>query len=97
MPENNQTHPDFLTELAKYNAINGVGATFSEMKKTARRIERAYNDRPAALAEITIHEYLRILYSDPTADTAIAHVENPDECDHHAFIEFRQSRKLVSA
>lgn len=94
MPKNNPK-PDFLTELARYNAVNGVKATFSEMKKTARRLERAFNDRADKAVEVA--EFLALAYqrefTDPTGETAVAHVMNPNECDHHKSVE----RRLMAA
>lgn len=97
MPENTSPRPDFLSKLGAHNAIHGVMATFSEMKKTARRIEKAYDARPPAQELISADEFLRIHYSDPTPDTAIAHIENPDECDHYPSVQRRLNRMLVSA
>lgn len=94
MPKNSPK-PNFLTELARYNAINGVQATFSEMKKTARRLERAFNDRADKAIEAA--EFLALAYekeySDITGETAVAHVMNPKECDHHKSVE----RRLMAA
>ncbi|MGP9488916.1 hypothetical protein CIK76_05085 [Glutamicibacter sp. BW80] len=94
MPKNNPK-PGFLTELARYNAINGVSSTFSEMKKTARRLERAFNDRADKAIEAA--EFLALAYekeySDITGETAVAHVMNPKECDHHKSVE----RRLMAA
>lgn len=94
MPKNNP-NPDFLTELARYNAINGVSATFSEMKKTARRLERAFNDRKDKAVEAA--EFIKNAYdkeySDITGETAVAHVMNPVECDHHKSVQ----RRLMAA
>ncbi|GGJ59168.1 hypothetical protein [Glutamicibacter ardleyensis] len=94
MPKNNPK-PDFLTELARYNAINAVQATFSEMKKTARRLERAFNDRADKAVEAA--EFLALAYekeySDITGETAVAHAMNPKECDHHKSVE----RRLMAA
>ncbi|MGP5389830.1 hypothetical protein [Glutamicibacter arilaitensis] len=82
---------DFLSELARYNAINGVSATFSEMKKTARRLERAFNDRLDKAIEAS--EFIKNAYdkeySDHTGETAVAHVMNPAECDHHVSVARR--------
>lgn len=63
--------PDFLSKLSTYNAVHGVNATFSEMKKTARRIERAYNDRPDT--SVTADEYF-LDYQDPTGEDATDNV-----------------------
>lgn len=40
--------PNFINELAKHNAKHGITATFSELKKTARRMDRIYADSEAA-------------------------------------------------
>ncbi|MGP9782580.1 hypothetical protein ACT3UQ_08980 [Glutamicibacter sp. AOP12-B1-11] len=94
MPKNNPK-PGFLTELARYNAINGVSSTFSEMKKTARRLERAFNDRADKAVEVA--EFLALAYqrefTDPTGETAVAHLMDPKECDHHRSVE----RRLMAA
>lgn len=90
MPSNTLTRPDFLTKLATYNAINGVNATFSEMKKTAARIAKAFDARPDP--SLTADEYF-LDYSDTTGETAVAHVMNPTECTHHESIQLRLDRK----
>lgn len=97
MHSNTSPRPDFLSKLGAYNAIHGIMVTFSEMKKTARRIERAYDARPESQELISADEFLRIHYSDPTPDTAIAHIENPEECDHYPSMQRRLNRALVSA
>ncbi|WP_146008911.1 hypothetical protein [Zhihengliuella halotolerans] len=63
--------PNFLNLLAQYNSEHGVSATFSEMKKTARRIERAYSERADDGADP--YEYV-VDYADPTGETATDNV-----------------------
>lgn len=104
MPQNNQ-NPDFLSKLASYNAINGVKATFSELKKTARRIERAYNNRPAAQELVSADEFLRIHYTDSVANEVIACVLGHKDCrnceesaPHHPSVIRRiKQKELVAA
>lgn len=62
---------DFLTLIANHNKARGITATFSEMKKTARRMERAYNDRK----DPDLDPYAYVLdYSDETGETATDNV-----------------------
>ncbi|GAP53832.1 hypothetical protein AHiyo6_03970 [Arthrobacter sp. Hiyo6] len=44
MPSNT----DYLSKLAAYNKDNGITATFSEMKKTARRMQKTHEAMPEA-------------------------------------------------
>lgn len=111
MPEIISTRPDFLSKLGAYNAIHGIMSTFSEMKKTARRIERAYDARPPAQELISADEFLRIHYSDKFADEAIACVMGEKDCRnceerhpyhsdapaYQASLQRRLNRALVSA
>jgi hypothetical protein len=53
--------------LARYNADHGITLTFSEHKKTARRIERAFNDRKQT--ELDPYAYV-LNYLDPTGEEA---------------------------
>lgn len=77
MPKN------YLGELAAYNQKHGISATFSEMKKTARRIEKLDAERGEA---IDLNEYF-LDYQDPTGEEA---TENADaEREHHASIRRR--------
>lgn len=75
--------PDFITLLSSHNAKHGIRLTFSELKKTARRIERTYNERPEEQRKLTKDEYFRLDHADPTADEAVACVDGDDPC-HHA-------------
>ena len=68
MPKNN----DYLSMLAIYNAENGITATFSEMKKTARRIQKMHEDMPDGW-RLTVEEYFRQV-SDPTGEEATDNV-----------------------
>jgi hypothetical protein len=72
MPKNKR---NYLAELAAYNEKNGITATFSEMKKTARRIEKI----DAASAEaIDLNEYF-LDYQDPTGEAAAENVDGERE------------------
>lgn len=83
--------PNFLHDLATYNNKHGITATHSEMKKTARRLERAFNDR--ADQSIEAAEFLALAYfrkfSDRTGEEAVAHVMNPESCTHHTSVQRR--------
>lgn len=90
MPETTSpSRPDFLSKLGAYNAIHGIMSTFSEMKKTARRIEKAYDMRPTDQELISADEFLRIHYSDNVANEVIACVLGEKECrnceEHHPY------------
>lgn len=65
MPSNT----DYLSKLAAYNAVHGITATFSEMKKTARRIERICNENEAARQAVDPLAYV-LQYWDETGETA---------------------------
>jgi hypothetical protein len=69
MPSN-----DYLSKLATYNQSHGITATFSEMKKTARRIEKLHDTMPEAW-RLTVEEYFRLV-SDPTGEEATDNVMN---------------------
>lgn len=62
--------PNFLTLLADYNEQHGIRLSFSEMKKTARRIEASYRARRNAA-----DPYSYILdYADETGEVATDNV-----------------------
>lgn len=66
MPSN----PDYLSKLATYNQQNGITATFSEMKKTARRMQKLHDElRPDDV------EAFFLLHADPTGETAAENVD----------------------
>jgi acid phosphatase class B len=65
MPENT----DYLSKLAAYNVMNGITATFSEMKKTARRIQKLHDER----GPVDIEAFF-LLHSDPTGEEATDNV-----------------------
>jgi len=69
MPKNT----DYLSELARYNAINGITATFSEMKKTARRIGRIVEENEAARNAVDPFAYV-LQFWDETGELAVDHV-----------------------
>lgn len=66
MPKNR----DYLSELAAYNTRNGITATFSEMKKTARRIAKLDADRADG---IDLDAFF-LLHADPTGEDATNNV-----------------------
>lgn len=65
MPKNT----DYLSELARYNAKHGITATFSEMKKTARRIQKLHDER----GPVDIEAFF-LLHADPTGEEATDNV-----------------------
>ena len=60
---------DYLSELARYNQENGVTATFSEMKKTARRIQKLHDER----GPVDLDAFF-LLHADPTGEEATDNV-----------------------
>ena len=84
MPKNK---PNYLNELAAYNQLHGITATFSEMKKTARRIEKLDAERPDP---IDLNAYF-LDYQDPTGEEAAEKVDG--EREHHASVR----RRLAAA
>jgi hypothetical protein len=68
MPKNN----DYLSMLATYNHDHGIPATFSEMKKTARRMQKMHEAMPDGW-RLTVEEYFRQV-SDPTGEEATDNV-----------------------
>ena|GEM_PF-6924595 len=70
--------PNFLNMLAAHNAEHGIQSTFSELKKTARRLEKAYEER----LDQSIDPYAYVLqYADDTGEIACGLKDNPFE--HH--------------
>lgn len=65
MPSNT----DYLSRLADYNASHGIHATFSEMKKTARRMQKLHDDLGPEVAEAFF-----LLHQDPTGEEATDNV-----------------------
>lgn len=70
MPSNT----DYLSKLATYNKDNGITASFSEMKKTARRIQKHHESMPEGW-RLTVEDYFRQV-SDPTGEEATDSVMN---------------------
>lgn len=62
---------DYLSKLAHYNQQHGITATFSEMKKTARRIQKLDVERGIA---IDLETYF-LDYKDPTGEEASENVD----------------------
>lgn len=71
---------NYLNDLAAYNERNGITATFSEMKKTARRIEKLDAERGE---RVDLNEYF-LDYQDPTGEEAAENVDA--DRAHHASI-----------
>lgn len=65
--------PNFLNLLAAHNEKNGITATFSEMKKTARRMDRIYAEHEEARNAIDPLAYV-LDYSDETGEIATDNV-----------------------
>jgi acid phosphatase class B len=65
MPKNT----DYLSKLATYNAKHGITATFSEMKKTARRMQKLHDERGPVDLDVFF-----LLHQDPTGETAVENV-----------------------
>ena len=62
MPSHN-----FMNLLATHNAEHDIHLTFSELKKTSRRIEKAFNERP----DKSVDPYAYVLqYRDDTGEGA---------------------------
>jgi ABC-type Zn uptake system ZnuABC Zn-binding protein ZnuA len=61
---------DYLTKLATYNAKNNITATFSEMKKTARRMQKLHDER----GPVDVEAFF-LLHSDPTGEEAATNVD----------------------
>jgi hypothetical protein len=60
---------DYLSALSTYNKKHGITATFSEMKKTARRIAKLDDDRGPVDLDVFF-----LLHSDPTGEEATDNV-----------------------
>jgi hypothetical protein len=60
---------DYLSQLATYNERHGITATFSEMKKTARRMQKLDDER----GPVDIEAFF-LLHSDPTGEEATDNV-----------------------
>ena len=60
---------DYLSMLATYNQDNGITATFSEMKKTARRMQKLHDEQGPVDFEAFF-----LLHSDPTGEEATDNV-----------------------
>lgn len=66
MPSNT----DYLSKLATYNQSHGITATFSEMKKTARRMQKL--DDESGPVDV---EAFFLLHADPTGEEASENVD----------------------
>ncbi|MBT8163084.1 MULTISPECIES: hypothetical protein [Arthrobacter] len=65
MPKNT----DYLSKLATYNKKHGITATFSEMKKTARRMQKLHDER----GPVDLDAFF-LLHADPTGEEATDNV-----------------------
>lgn len=65
MPSNTE----YLTRLAAHNERLGITSTFSEMKKTARRLQKLHDAR-----EPTDPDAFSLDYEDPTGEEATENV-----------------------
>lgn len=65
---------DYLHKLAHYNQQHGITATFSEMKKTARRIERLCKENEEARNAVDPLAYV-LQHWDPTGEEASENVD----------------------
>lgn len=63
---------DYLSQLATYNQQHGITSTFSEMKKTARRIQKMHDD--LGTVEFVDFEAYFLLHSDKTGEEATDNV-----------------------
>jgi hypothetical protein len=92
MPKNNSA--SYLNDLAAYNQLHGITATFSEMKKTARRMQTLHETMPDGW-RLTVEDYFRQV-SDPTGEEATDNVMHENELKeraHHASVR----RRLAAA
>lgn len=81
--------PNFMHLLAQHNNKHGITATHSELKKTARRMAKAYESRP----DKTIDPYAYVLdYQDPVGEEAADNVDTERETNHH-----NAARRLAAA
>ena len=84
---------DYLHKLATYNEEHGITSTFSEMKKTARRIEKAYEVRPDKMVD----PYAYVLdYSDKVGEEASENVDT-ERAEQSARNHAHAARRLAVA
>jgi len=74
MPSNT----DYLSKLAHYNQDHGITATFSEMKKTARRMQKLHDER----GPVDLDAFF-LLHSDPTGEEATDNVMDERAKQNH--------------
>jgi len=77
MPSNT----DYLSKLATYNQERGIPSTFSEMKKTARRMQKLHEAMPEGW-RLTVEDYFRLV-SDPVGEEATDNVMNERQRTNH--------------
>ncbi len=62
-------------------------SAYKKLGKVAFKRLQAFTHEPT---EQEVLELFRtIVYGDPTGDTAVRHITNPAECDHHASVTRR--------
>lgn len=62
-------------------------SAYKKLGKVAYKRFQAFMHEPS---EAEVLELFRtIVYGDPTGDTAVRHLTNPAECDHHASVTRR--------
>lgn len=69
---------DYLSRIATYNQKHGITATFSEMKKTARRMQKLHDE----LAPDDVEAFF-LLHSDPTGEEAATNVDAERAAHNH--------------
>ena len=93
MPKNNSTN--YLNELAAYNQKRGITATFSEMKKTARRMQTLHETMPDGW-RLTVEDYFRTV-ADPTGEEATDNVMADNEKKERAHLASVRRRLAAAA
>jgi hypothetical protein len=83
MPSNT----DYLSKLATYNQHHGITATFSEMKKTARRMQKLHDER----GPVDVEAFF-LLHADPTGEEATDNVM----AEHAAQNKTNAARRLAA-
>ena len=75
--------PNFLHILATHNNLHGITATHSELKKTARRMEKLHAAQEALQGQIDADKFI-LDYSDDTGEIACGFKDNPFTQTNHA-------------
>ena len=81
----------FMENKAKQAIPELPRSAYKKLGKIALKRFQAFTYEPT---EQEVLELFRtIVYGDPTGDTAVRHLTNPAECEHHASV----TRRLASA